>query len=277
MTQESPKKLSSELPVRVRVNSQNTAYVFPTSPSHSPAKEKPNHHPYGIKTTSTGILTRSNSNAGNAYIEHSYSPISSPANPRLRVKTGGTGKEIRGATHRYTKSLSSKTDVFSNPPPLPSPPARSSSRASSIRNLSSSENDEDTMSNLQDQEQTLFNPSDSDSVSSHPRTRSETLPSFFASPELASSTSAAPTFSNKTTIPLDPHSELTRELGLPENPKYWTPTSLSLYLGTVLSTKRDGPLRESAIIDIQIYLIKEKVTGRQFMRLSQDDIEEYVI
>lgn len=109
---------------------------------------------------------------------------------------------------------------------------------------------------------TGFPLSDSDSLLSTRMRRSETLPSLFTP---RASTAA---------VVMDEFSEMAKELGLPQNPKYWSPTNLSLYIGTVLSAKRGGPLPDHVLRDLQIYIIREKMTGRQFMRLSDLDLQE---
>lgn len=78
--------------------------------------------------------------------------------------------------------------------------------------------------------------------------------------------------SSPTVVTLDAYGEVAKALGLPQNPKYWSPTNLSLYLGTVLATKRGGPLSDGVLRDVQIYIIREKITGRHFMRLSEEDM-----
>lgn len=71
---------------------------------------KPNPHPYAIRTTSTGILTRSNSSGHNvAASRHHYVPLSSAS------------KDVR-KRHRYAKSLSQVSTIELNiPRPLPIP------------------------------------------------------------------------------------------------------------------------------------------------------------
>lgn len=250
-----------DFPSRTRVDSQGSNYSY--SPSPSPTREKAqNHHPYRIKTTSTGILTRSNSSAGTPFSQHSYSPLVSPSAPRTT--------RSKGHTHRYTKSLSSSNDVF-QPPPLPSPTPRS--RANSMSRPASQYPDETGLEDdaeIYDRDSSPERPSlvrglpssDSESIFGARVRRSETLPSLFTP---------------RVSVTSDPFSELTKELGLPQNPKYWSPTNLSLYIGTVSSVKRGGPLLDHVLRDVQIYLIREKVTGRQFMRVSEVDLDRYVI
>ncbi|THH04258.1 hypothetical protein EW145_g5655 [Phellinidium pouzarii] len=70
------------------------------------APSTPNQHPYAIKTTSTALLTRSNSSGHAAHTQHAYVPTTpSPS-----------------SKHRYTKSDITRTAVHS-PRPLPMPPS----------------------------------------------------------------------------------------------------------------------------------------------------------
>lgn len=95
--------------------------VSPTSTSTTllPSKKHsilPNPHPYAIKTTSSAVLSRSNSSPHSAHsVKHRYVPPS-PTRPR----------------HRHTSSVSS-IDI-PQPPPLPIPPSVSSTRAPFSRN-----------------------------------------------------------------------------------------------------------------------------------------------
>ena len=102
-----------------------TPSAISTVPSSAPfvptAKQnsfiKPNPHPYAIKTTSTGVLTRSNSTTQNTQSSHhSYVP-SSP--------THGRSPDAKTKRHRLSKSLNDES--FSAPRPLPTPPDRISS------------------------------------------------------------------------------------------------------------------------------------------------------
>ena len=79
--------------------SSNTI-IFPANRQETAVK--PNPHPYAIRTTSTGILTRSNSSGHNsAASHHRYVPLSPTPHSRR---------------HRYSKSLTEE------PQPLPIPP-----------------------------------------------------------------------------------------------------------------------------------------------------------
>jgi hypothetical protein len=103
-----------------------TSTIVPPGPSTALFSSKkhptilPNAHPYAIKTTSSALLSRSNSSPHSASVKHHYVPPS-PTRPR----------------HRHTSSASSIERVSINkitqPPPLPVPlsfPSVSPTRAS---------------------------------------------------------------------------------------------------------------------------------------------------
>ena len=77
--------------------------------SHTP---KHNSHPYAIKTTSTALLSRTNS-TGNRLHTHSYLPTSPCSSPSQR--------------HRFTKSesvvIGHSSILPASPRPLPTPPS----------------------------------------------------------------------------------------------------------------------------------------------------------
>lgn len=89
----------------------SSAFNFPTV---LPRKEQPNTHPYAIQTSSTAILSRSNSTSAHASVgPHHYIPESpSPTSPQHSPT-----KLNRPNRHRYSRSLTSD-----QPPPLPPPP-----------------------------------------------------------------------------------------------------------------------------------------------------------
>ncbi|KAI0363852.1 hypothetical protein BV20DRAFT_1006682 [Pilatotrama ljubarskyi] len=88
---------------------------FPLSSTKRDSALKPNPHPYAIKTTSTALLTRSNTSGYNENAtRHYYVPLS--PNPTRSDSTKG---------HRATKSLNSMAEspTRETPRPLPIPPA----------------------------------------------------------------------------------------------------------------------------------------------------------
>ncbi|KAG6809789.1 hypothetical protein H0H92_014738 [Tricholoma furcatifolium] len=75
---------------------------------------KPNPHPYAIKTTSTGVLSRSTSSVSRSHNNH-YVPSSPSPSP---TKAHFPEYSERGSRHRYSRSLTEE----SIPRPLPVPP-----------------------------------------------------------------------------------------------------------------------------------------------------------
>ena len=68
------------------------------------------------------------------------------------------------------------------------------------------------------------------------------------------------------------HGELIRKLELPVDPKHWSPTNLSLYLGHILSSKNGGTFPDPVIRDIQLVLIRERMNGKSFLHLTEEDL-----
>jgi hypothetical protein len=103
-----------------------TATISTIPPSLSfPAAHKPNPHPYAVKTTSTALLSRSNSSSHNQQFSRSqYVPLA-PSPTKSTNSTNGVAHH----RHRYTKSLSDQ----SYPPSLPIPPLK---RAETLPNPS---------------------------------------------------------------------------------------------------------------------------------------------
>lgn len=102
---------------------------------------KPNPHPYAIRTTSTGVLSRSNSSGHNAS-RHHYVPI--PTSPTRQ-------REARRRPHKHSKSLNEEGSYFElgAPQPLPVP-------SSFVSNIQSPRRSQESL---------------------QPRRRAETLPS----------------------------------------------------------------------------------------------------
>ena len=109
-----------------------------SSTSHTPQrppKHTPNPHPYSIKTTSTALLTRSNSSCSQNGGRYYYMPLARPASRSGSVSgedgesdSGISGEyQRKGKEYKYTKSLTSA------PSPLPIPPSPSASPSSHIR------------------------------------------------------------------------------------------------------------------------------------------------
>lgn len=103
--------------------SSGAAATTPVPPSVS-SKITPNPHPYAIKTTSTGLLTRSNSSSQNVHVSrHYYVPPSPIAKKPEEIFRSPRTPSSPRRTHRLSKSLSG-VDSFESPSkrPLPTPP-----------------------------------------------------------------------------------------------------------------------------------------------------------
>ena len=105
--------------------SSGAVITTPVPPSVSPSKITPNLHPYAIKTTSTGLLTRSNSSSQNTHVSrHYYVPPSPTARKHEEtVHQLQVLSPSKRRAHRLSKSLS-EVDFFEPPNkrPLPAPP-----------------------------------------------------------------------------------------------------------------------------------------------------------
>ncbi|KAF8339630.1 uncharacterized protein EI90DRAFT_3037286 [Cantharellus anzutake] len=77
---------------------------------------------------------------------------------------------------------------------------------------------------------------------------------------------------NTPTKTTDFHEEIVRKLEIPANPKHWSPTSLSLYLGHVLSNKTGGTFPDPVVRDIQLVIIRERMNGKSFLHLTEEDL-----
>jgi len=84
-----------------------------------PLKHDPNPHPYPIKTTSTALLTRSNSSPHTSQSgRHHYIPPASPARSRSGSESTGSVGPSKGR-HRYSRSLTSNLPASLPVPPSP--------------------------------------------------------------------------------------------------------------------------------------------------------------
>lgn len=104
--------------------SSGVIVTTPVPPSVSASKITPNPHPYAIKTTTSGLLTRSNSSSQNVHVSRHYYVPPSPTKKHEETTTHSpqTSQPAR-RTHRLSKSLNG-VDSFEPPNtrPLPTPP-----------------------------------------------------------------------------------------------------------------------------------------------------------
>ncbi|KAG9014907.1 hypothetical protein FRB90_005147 [Tulasnella sp. 427] len=191
----------------------------PTRTSSSSSLNR-HDHPYLIRTTSSSLLTRSNS-IGSAHKPPKLVSVT-PNSPALGRSQG------RG--HKHTKSQSSV--------PIPLPLPQSPQQAEKAP-LSAASPPPDVKQ--------AFKISDGGAR----LRRSETLPSVHSSSPARS-------------IRVDE---------LPSNPKTWTSTHLARYLSSALRVKGGGSLPAPIVRDIGTFVVDQKLSGRAFLRLTQNDLE----
>ncbi len=175
---------------------------------------KPDNHPYAIRSTASGLLTRSNSTTSHGSHAHTYIPTSPSPNSK----------------HRYTNSEASpkrSSILAESPRPLPIPPSMESPTKDGF---SSSEDIRPLTTRTK---------------------RADTLPSL---PPLSSP------------VKLD---------DLPSNPKVWSTSQLASYLITALRVKSTDAIPVPAPIarDIALFIKEARLTGRAFIRLTEEDLE----
>ncbi|KAF9448486.1 hypothetical protein P691DRAFT_669333, partial [Macrolepiota fuliginosa MF-IS2] len=196
--------------------SSSSSLAFPRS--SSPVKEslRSNPHPYAIKTTSTGILTRSNSTHSSSSTPHHFVP-SSPTKPKAN--------HPRPSGHRYSRSLNAEL-----PRPLPIPPNFPSSPSP-------------TRAEFDAQDVTPI---------THRERRADTLPDA-SQPNVIGGGAVD---------------------GLPDDPRVWTPSDLSMYLSSSLRVT-SGDLPSLVAQDVVSFVRTQKITGRKFLRLTEGDLDKY--
>ncbi|KAG9048899.1 hypothetical protein FS837_011713 [Tulasnella sp. UAMH 9824] len=209
-----PSVVSTPEPAR-RLRLDSTPTRTPTTPSTNR-----HDHPYLIRTTSSSLLTRSNS-------------IGSVHRPPLHVSVTPNSPALgrsQGRGHKHTKSRTSAPDPLPLPPqsavePEKAPLSAASPSPDAAQALTSS-----GVGRLR---------------------RSDTLPSVHSSSPARS----------------------IRVEDLPTNPKAWTSTHLARYLSSALRVKGGGTLPAPVVRDIATFVIDQKLSGRAFLRLTQQDLE----
>ncbi|KAI1792113.1 hypothetical protein LXA43DRAFT_972705 [Ganoderma leucocontextum] len=210
----------------------------PVSPSKKDPALKPNPHPYAIKTTSTALLTRSNSSGYNVNATHHYYIPTSPNNSR----------SDSGKVHRPTRSLNSVPESPGReaPRPLPIPPELDNTQARRDGNAGSG-----------------GYVSADEVVSKAPRRprRSETLPIIsLPSPAL----SAPPSIDD---LPENP------KMWTPSQLATYLTTALRMTSGG--KTGDIEPIGLPALVakDIATFVKSARIGGRTFLRLNEEDLE----
>jgi len=59
---------------------------------------------------------------------------------------------------------------------------------------------------------------------------------------------------------------------LPDNPKHWSPSQLSVYLSSALRLKGGGSIPAPVAKDIAAFALREKLTGRTFLKLGDENL-----
>ena len=214
--------------------SSGAAVTTLVPPSVSASKITPNPHPYAIKTTSTGLLTRSNSSSQNIHVSrHYYVPPSPTVKKNEELVRPLRIPPSSRKTHRLSRSLSG-VDSFEPPKrPLPAPPPHPSTLPSCEPSASP--------------EQWV--------TPKRPK-RTETPPLIIPDPDI-------------TPVKLE---------DLPTNPKLWTPSQLSSYLTTALRVRSGEAMSLPLPVarDIATFVKESKISGRLFLRLCEQDLDQSV-
>lgn len=209
---------------------------------------QPNAHPYAIKTTSSALLSRSNSSPHSAHhARHNYVPTSPSRIP--------TATRVR---HRHSSSLSSvEAEVYggvrTSPAPLPTPPS--------------------IIVALPDNPSVSLRRADEPKLTHRVR-RAETMPQ--------SSTTAAITghhsYDQKHKYSHDQDTGPKLCAGLPPNPKQWSADELTTYLETFLGSgnNTDAGKDDSSLVDVLECVRTRGLTGRELLRLTDADLVGYV-
>lgn len=190
-------------------------FVADTKRNDKPDSSKtPDSHPYAIRSTASGLLTRSNSTTSRGSHAHTYIPTSPSPNSK----------------HRYTKSeaTSNRSSIVAESPrPLPIPPSMESPT-------------KDGFSSSEDTRPLTYRTK-----------RADTLPS------------------------LPPLSSPVKMDDLPSNPKVWSTSQLASYLITALRVKSSDTIPVPAPIarDIALFIKEARLTGRAFIKLTEEDLD----
>lgn len=220
----------------------------PTSPLESTKKHsppiQPNAHPYAIKTTSSALLSRSNSSPHSAHhTRHHYIPSSTP----LRVPTGAR------AWHRHSSSLSSVegdspdvNGVCTIPAPLPTPPSVVASPNNSP--VSPKRADEPKLSHRVKSAETLSGSTTQPISENHSDNQGH---------EFNHDENPGPGLYS----------------GLPSNPKQWNTDQLATYLETSFKLDNTANGDKAGMLEC---VRTRGLTGRELLRLTDADLAGYV-
>lgn len=221
-------------PVRSPSPTKSSKFSFP-SPNKPDPNLKPNPHPYAVKTTTSALLTRSNSSGHNIdTTRHYYVPLSPNASRSPESAKGG---------HKTSKSLTAVAESPSRSPrPLPAPPTASGNN-SPVHSADASLAD----------------------ASSFPRRtkRAETLPTFPSEqPAPGLELLAIPD-----DLPPNP------KLWTPAQLSTYLKTALRVTSQARVGQPGAVPLPIRVAKDIAAFARSRMITGRMFLRLTEADLE----
>ena len=223
-------------PIQSPSPTKTSKFSFP-SPNKPDPNLKPNPHPYAVKTTTSALLTRSNSSGHNIdATRHYYVPLSPNASRSPESSKG----------HKTSKSLNAVAESPSRSPrPLPAPPTASG-------NTSPVHSADASLAGY-------------DADASFPRRtkRADTLPTF-------PSEQPAPGL-ELLTIPddLPPNPKL----WTPSQLSTYLKTALRVTSQARVGQPGAVPLPIRVAKDIAAFTRSRMITGRMFLRLTEADLE----
>ncbi|OBZ72021.1 hypothetical protein A0H81_07374 [Grifola frondosa] len=211
----------------------------PSSPTKRDPALKPNPHPYAIRTTSTALLSRSNSSGHNVNATHHYYIPLSPSHNRTSEHKG----------HRLSKSLNSTSESpRSAPRPLPVPPSfQSHTRAGN--------------GPVPDNGRGGYVSADETCAPSRHSRRAETLPLI---PLFDTTPHPTATLED---LPSNP------KLWTPSQLSSYLVTALRVTLHTHSGEDDQVALPFPIAKDIAAFVKDARIGGRMFLRLNEEDLE----
>ncbi|KAH9911374.1 uncharacterized protein B0H18DRAFT_371157 [Fomitopsis serialis] len=210
-------------------------FSFP-SPGKADPKLKHNPHPYAVKTTTSALLTRSNSSGHNEATRHYYVPLSPTAS-----RSPESAK-----SHKISKSLNAVAESPSRSPrPLPVPPMSMSANTSPVHSA------EPSLSGYE-------------ADTSFPRRtkRADTLPTFPSTAEPSLELLAIPE-----DLPPNP------KLWTPSQLSTYLTTALRVTSHVKAGQPGPVPVPVRVAKDIAAFTRSRMISGRMFLRLTEGDLE----
>ncbi|KAH9838738.1 uncharacterized protein C8Q71DRAFT_544656 [Rhodofomes roseus] len=222
------------LPIPPVQSPSPSKFSFP-SPSKPDPNLKPNPHPYAVKTTTSALLSRSNSSGHNEATRHYYVPLSPNAS-----RSPESAKN-----HKVSKSLNAVPESPDRSPrPLPVPPGSSSANTSPVHSADPSL-------------------SGYEADTSFPRRtkRADTLPTF------PSNASSLEVLAIPEDLPPNP------KLWTPSQLSTYLTTALRVTSQAKAGQQGAVPLPTRVAKDIATFTRSRMISGRMFLRLTEADLE----